>query len=617
MTFKNELKWLVFIALIGFSVFANSLGGEFVYDDNRQIARNPLIQNISFAGKALTSDVSAFVGDGNYTASNYWRPTFTGWQILNFQLFGPNPFGWHLTNILLHSAVCLLLFLLLRRWGISQFTSFAIALIFAVHPVHVETVAWISGSTDLLFALFFLASLWFAENRRNGGGNADLILSLVTFALALGSKEIGLLCVPIYYLLFLRTDSPATDKFNGSYFSRRALTAGLMFAAVGLIYFGARWAVLGGITQPVESAVALGDAVRSIPAVFVFYLKQIAIPMTLSINYPLRAASGFGLSSFVLPALISLAVLAGLFVLARRSFVAALGFALFVLPLLPVLNLTSFQVGQIVHDRYLYLPLLGILIVIFTSLDRLLDPKFLLAASIVVAVPLGAQTFLQNRVWANDLALWDHAVRIDPDSATNQVQYGVALSGAGRNQEAISAFNAALDIEPSAYAYLGRAQSLIKSEQFEEAVWDLQTLTEMKDDKVNAYTLFQSYEALAVALQGKGDLVRAERYLREARKRLPIYYAALTEKIAVVLYLKNNKKEALAELENARVQARTELLPSSKSVFFRLGMLYAETGDAANSKAALQEYLKLTAKISDPGILAERKVAVEALKRLN
>ncbi|MBK8150085.1 MAG: tetratricopeptide repeat protein [Acidobacteria bacterium] len=617
MTIKSELKWILLIVLVCFSVFANSIGGEFVYDDDRQVARNPLIQDISLAGTALTSDVWAFKGDGNYTASNYWRPTFTAWQILNFQIFGLNPAGWHLTGILLHIAVCLLAFLLLRRWEMSQLTSFAIVLIFAVHPVHVESVAWISGSTDLLFAVFFLASVWFAENRRKGGGIADIGLSLAFFGLALGAKEIALFCVPVYYFIFLRDDSDLSGDFRGPYFSKKALMGSLLFGAVALVFFAGRWAVLGRITQPVENAVQFGDALRSVPSVFIFYLKQIVFPITLSVNYPLRPVTDLGISGFIVPAIASLVALAGLFYLARRSFLAALGLLLFLLPLLPVFNLTAFPADQMVHDRYLYLPLFGILIVVFASIERLVDPRFLLAAVVAISVALGVQTFLYNRVWANDLALWEHSVSVDPNSASGQAQYGVALSENGRNQEAINAFNAALDIEPSPYAYLGRAQTLIKNGQFEEAVWDLQTLTEMKSDKVNAYTLYQSYEALGVALQRKNDLVRAERVLREARKRLPIYQAALTEKIAVVLYLKNDKRSALTELESARNQARSELLPTSKSVFFRLGLLYTENGDSANARAAFQEFLKITGSITDREILAQRKQAAEILRTGN
>src|SRR5438552_1382270 len=112
---KSDIKWLVVVAMVCFVMFANGVGGEFVYDDNRQIVRNTLIQNSDFIWKALTSDVWAFKGGGTEAASNYWRPTFTAWHILNFRLFGMNPVGWHIANIVVHSSVCVLAFSLLRR----------------------------------------------------------------------------------------------------------------------------------------------------------------------------------------------------------------------------------------------------------------------------------------------------------------------------------------------------------------------------------------------------------------------------------------------------------------------------------------------------------------------
>ncbi len=217
MKFRDELKWIIPIAAICLLAFANSLGGEFVYDDLRQIVRNPLIQDDSLIWKALTSDVWAFKAYGTAAASNYWRPTFTLWHILNFRLFGAEPYGWHVMNLLLHTGVCVLSYFLMRRWAITPMIACAVALIFAVHPVHVESVAWVSGSPDLLFALAFLGSLWFAQNYADKNKTKDLIISLLLYAAALGAKEIGILCLPIYFVIFYRGEK----KKNASFFDAR------------------------------------------------------------------------------------------------------------------------------------------------------------------------------------------------------------------------------------------------------------------------------------------------------------------------------------------------------------------------------------------------------------
>src|SRR3982751_2314326 len=142
MKLRDEWKWVLPILAVCVVVFANSLGGDFVYDDTRQIVRNTLIQDNALIWKALTSDVWAFKGDGTQAASNYWRPTFTLCNIINFSLFGMSPFCCHVANTVLHSRVCFMAYALLRRWAFSAVTAFTVALIFAVHPVHVESVAW-------------------------------------------------------------------------------------------------------------------------------------------------------------------------------------------------------------------------------------------------------------------------------------------------------------------------------------------------------------------------------------------------------------------------------------------------------------------------------------------
>src|SRR5205823_14620030 len=115
---RTELLWLLPALALGFLIYANALNGEFVYDDQVQISRNTLIQDGSQFWRALTSDVWRFQG-GDQTYSNYWRPSFILWLILNFRCFGFELLGWHLANVLLHLAVITLAFVVLRRFAVS------------------------------------------------------------------------------------------------------------------------------------------------------------------------------------------------------------------------------------------------------------------------------------------------------------------------------------------------------------------------------------------------------------------------------------------------------------------------------------------------------------------
>ncbi len=610
MNLRDEWKWVIPILAVCVVVFANSLGGEFVYDDTRQIVRNTLIQDNSLIWKALTSDVWAFKGDGTQAASNYWRPTFTLWNIINFRLFGMNPFGWHVTNVILHAGVCLMAFALLRRWAFSAIVAFTIALIFAVHPVHVESVSWIAGSPDLLFSIAFLGSLWFATSYRESRSNNHLMLTALLYAIALGAKEIGIVCLPIYY--FVLIEKPVEEKKKKAFDHNTPLLA---LAAIAVAYFLIRWAVLGAVSRPPDDAVAFGDAVMSIPAMFAFYLQQIFAPLSVAVNYPVMPVTQIGATNFIIPLAVSAAAVAGIVYLAKTSPKTRLASAIFLLPLIPAMNATAFISEQIVHDRYLYLPLLGALMLLVPLTTKVVNERYILVAGWVIAAALSFQTFRYNTAWANNLTLWTRTSAID-DSSFTSMQLGNALAESGRNDESIAAYSAAIVKKPSLRGYLGRARGYNTAKQYANAEKDLTAALTMPKERQESYALYQTYESLGIAYIEQRKYDAAVKTFRDARDDLPIYKAALTEKMAVVLYQAGQKAEALRELEGVREQAQRELLPESKSVFLRLGMLYNELGRKDDARSALNEYLRSTAAINDKATLAGRSQAVKLLESL-
>ena len=608
MKLREELKWVLPLVAACLLVFANTLGGDFVYDDTRQIVRNVLIQDNGLIWKALASDVWAFKGDGSVAASNYWRPTFTLWNIICFRLFGMNPVGWHVANVLLHTGVCLLAYSLLRRWAFTAAIAFTIALIFAVHPVHVESVAWIAGSPDLLFALFFLGSLWFATSYKGSRSGKHLALMLIFYAAALGAKEIGIICLPIYYFVLTDDEDGATSKAGA------IKTPLLMLGAIAVIYFLIRWAILGAISRPPDDPTGLANALLSVPSMFVFYLRQVFGPFWLGANYPLEPVTQIGLLNFIIPLAISAAALAGIWYLAKTSKHGWLATSLFLLPFIPAMNASMFPVEQLVHDRYLYLPLLGILILLVPFAARWLSERNVVIAGVTCAALLGIQTVRYNSAWANELTLWSWTRTVD-DSSFTSMQLGAALADAGRNEESIRAYSAAIAKRPNFRRLLGRARGYLALKQYANAEKDLAAAFALPGDR-EAYALYQAYEALGIAYSEQRKYDAAITRLRDARVELPIYSAALTEKLAVVLYQAGQKDEALRELEGAKARARSELLPESKSVLFRLGMLYAELGRKDDARASLREFIDLTAPVKDDYTIETRNQAARVLRDL-
>ncbi len=609
MKLRTEIKWLLPLIAVCFLVFANSLGGDFVYDDTRQIVRNTLIQDNTLWWKALSSDVWAFKGDGTQAASNYWRPTFTLLNIICFRLFGINPIGWHVASVLLHTGVCCVAFLLMRRWALSSAVAFVIALIFAVHPVHVESVAWIAGSPDLLFSLTLLGSLWFATSYHRSPSNVNLFLMILLYAAALGSKEIGILCLPIYYFVLSGTDAGSGKKMS-------ELNVPLLsLAGMAVVYFLVRLTILGAVARPPDDAVELGAAIMSIPMMFAFYVKQIFAPYSIAINYPILPVTEIGGMNFVLPLIVSIAALAGLIYLVRDSARARLAAAIFLLPLIPAMNATAFPSEQIVHDRYLYLPLLGVLMLLVPLVVKVTGERNLLIAGCLVSALLAFQTFRYNSAWANELELWTWTSKVD-DSAFTSMQLGSALSEEKRYDEAIESYTRAIDKKPSLRSYYGRGRNYNAIKQYPEAERDLQAALATPKDQQDAYALYQVYESLGINYveQKKFDL--AIRNFLDARKDLPIYSAAITEKLAVAHYQAGNKNDSLRELESYVNQSRRELLPESKNVILRLGMLYVELGRKDEARGALNEFLRSTASFNDKNSLGYRNQAMRVLETI-
>src|ERR1035438_4257985 len=183
---------------LAFLVFVPTLGFQFVYDDKPQIIQNPGIHAWRYLPHYFTSHAWAELYP--HVSGNYYRPLFLLWFRLNHAMFGLAPKGWHLTTILCHVAATYMVFVLLRRLADSRWIAFCAATLFALHPVHMESVAWVSGVTDPLMAIFligsFLSYLSFREEKRGGW----MALALVLFALGLLEKETIVVLGPLVFV---------------------------------------------------------------------------------------------------------------------------------------------------------------------------------------------------------------------------------------------------------------------------------------------------------------------------------------------------------------------------------------------------------------------------------
>jgi protein O-mannosyl-transferase len=584
------------LAAAALLVFCGSLDGSFVYDDRKQILENHLIREPASLGRALVSDVWAFKGERIESWSNYWRPSFVLWLALENALFGvERPFYWHLANCVLHALATLLAYRLLRRLGVAWPLAAGIGLLFAVHPAHVESVAWISGAPDLLMTVALLASLNLLVEP--GVSPPRRLAAVALFAVGLGAKEAAV----VFPLIV------AVAAIEQGRRPRQAVAASLPFVAVGVVWFVARWSILGRLEVPIPWRLGPVELLLSLPSVSCFYLRQALFPFWLGPSYPLRAVSlaSAGAWNLWIPAAVLLAV-AALAWRVRRRPLRLLGLALFILPLAPALNLNAYIQEQLVHDRYLYLPLLGILSVLLLELR----PRLGLLVAAGLSMPLAAQSVDYTEAWGSEIQLWSRGVRSDPSSSFNHAQLGDALLRAGRTREAREALDAALAIRPVTSALLNRARLARHEGRLQDAEADLRRVLREQPDNPTAI------EQLALVYQQGARPDAAMRVLDAGRRAVPYRWCSFTTNLAVLEYLGGLKAEALRELQAASARVAEEPTPACQMSLFHLGSLLLELGRPLEAKVALEGYLANTETAVDATSRKRRELALAWLRRL-
>ena len=447
------------VLLATFLAYVGTLQFQFVYDDGGQIVVNTFIKQWKYFPAFFQTHVWAQFNI--HAISNYYRPFFLAWLLLNYKLFGLNPMGWHLTTVLAHMVATLAVFYFGERLTRDRVAAGIGALLFGVLPVHLEAVAWVSGVTEPLFAMLLIPAFLCYLNFREGRGRRGWWFagSLLLYAVAQFSKETAVVLpmfIGLYELLFPVAGESALRTWPQRV--RRGVLMAMPYAAITAIYIPARIHALRtfSITNyPVPWTVNL----MTIPSLLVFYLRLLFWPVGLSAFYDTDYVTTPGFQHFVVPLLIVLGVAAALAWIGWRTRSRTYLYLLFwsILPLLPVLNLKYFVKGELAHDRYLYLPSVGICILVGMALRRIPFGRVSLAGSepvpaipvAALALVLMATTILQSTYWANNLLLYKRGVDIAPGNNLARTDLGNALIDAGRYDEGMEMYREVLARDPN------------------------------------------------------------------------------------------------------------------------------------------------------------------------
>ena len=462
------LLFVVLMATAG--AYVRTLGFDFVYDDQLQIVKSPAAHSWRFLPKYFATDVWRYAEP--WSTPTYYRPIFLVWLLINYSLFGLDSSWWHFTTIAVHLAATLLLYVMARRltgdWAVAGIA----ALVFGLHPVHVEAVAWVSGVTEPLLAVLILSSFLCYANWRNEDRSRPrpgwLAASLTLYALALLEKETAAVFPAIIsaYEWILRR--PGRNRESGNPWERavRALSASGPFLILSAAYLTIRVAVLGALRLS-TSPLPLSTLVFTEPGVILFYLKQLIWPVGLSPFYDVPYVTGPVASTFVLPAIIVTLVTVPLCFWSRRSRSAGFASVWIIVSLLPVLNPKAFGLEELVHDRYLYLPSMGFAILVglavcqlrishFRILGRPLEQHLVVLA---IGCLLAFRLVGESKPWENNLSLFRHGVSMAPGNSLAKETLAFELGTLGTYQEAIPLLHSVLELRPRSFeanADLGR-----------------------------------------------------------------------------------------------------------------------------------------------------------------
>jgi tetratricopeptide (TPR) repeat protein len=593
---KTVVSSLV-LAIATLVVYGQVAHHSFVnYDDQYYVTQNTHVQS-GLSWQTFTWALTA-------TSADNWHPLTWLSHALDCQLFGLNPAGHHLTNLLFHVLNVVILFLLLVEATGAMGRSLLVAALFALHPLNVESVAWVAERKNLLSTLFFLLALgaygWYSRSP----DFKRYVAVAALFVLGLAAKPM-VITLPFVLLLLdfwplkrmpgratpfvsspKKRNHRAARGEDGAPAAKVRFTqvpfARLVLEKLPLLAFSALSAALTVIAQR--------DAIRSVEylplsgrlenalCAYATYVWKAFFPLRLVPFYPYSEIAAWQLG------------LAALFLLGVSAIVRqqgpvrrylATGWLWYLGTLVPVIGLV--QVGdQAVADRYAYIPLIGIFVmVVWSAADwadrKNINPQWRLAAALPVLSLLSFLTWRQAGYWRSDFDLWPHTLEAAPNNPLAEKNLGDALLAAGRAQEAFPFLEKAAKFnptDPDRHANLGADLMLLGN--LEAAVSEFQAAVPLTSDGALEARF---YESLASLYDMLGDYQKVRDNYRQALKLDPAQGPGMIERIS---------KDIADQPTGPR--------------YLQLGVLLEEAGDSSEARAAFEQALKL-----DPTLLAAKQ----------
>ena len=566
---RNRLLGL--LLLFSFLLYANCLFNGFAFDDHSQIEMNPYVHSFKYVGKLFGTSLLA--QQGKQAVPNFYRPLTNLAFLIEYQLFGESPLGYHLISILLHCLAVWLVLAVGSRLFKSDSLGFLAAFLFAVHPVHVEPIAWIDAVGDPLVTVFILLAFWSywrlgePENTSRGALYAAMLLA---FAAGLFTKETAVI-FPVLATLF--EHFYRADRFETRWTQKLSRYAGIWMTLA--IYIALRVAAVGQlIPSRLHTEVSPMEAVYSAIALVGQYGHKFMWPAPLIAFYPFQKSTSIFEPAVILGICVLLFSIGLFFFLWRRSHLYSFLLLWMAFSVAPALN-TRWMTASVFAERYLYLPSVAFCWLLAGGLLWLWNRagaenkafRWAMSGALVIVGCVGAYSSVARTFdWRNDRALVVSTLRVLPNSPHTHVQYANFRWSEGVHAEAEQEWQIALSLNPeSVEAMAGLARAALERKDYAGAIAWLQKAIALKPNYADAHVLHGE------VLEAQGDSSGAESEYLRARSIHPNDTGAMNALGS--LYLQENRLEEAA----GQFRASAEIAPVLDT-WVSLGRIYDDLG---------------------------------------
>jgi protein O-mannosyl-transferase len=585
---RPDLLILFSLAVMTFGIYAQVIGHQFIaFDDNRYIEENPMVNR----GVTLAGLTWAFT---TIHAAN-WHPLTWIAHMVDSQLFGMNAGGHLLVNALIHVANTLLVFWFLSQMTHARWPSALVAALFALHPLHVESVAWAAERKDTLSTFFGLLSLIAYVGYTTSPSPKRYALVAVMLALGLMAKPM-LVTWPFVMLLVdywplrrfhINSRSEVATRVWPLVYEKLPLFILVVVSAVITFVAQSHAGAVEGFTRlPIESR--LSNALVS----YAKYLLLTFWPHDLAIYYP-HAAAGIPAWQIIGGAFLLIGITAFCLFQRKDRPYLFVGWLWFLGTLVPVIGLVQVG-GQAMADRYFYIPSIGLFVALVFGLadiakSRRIAPSLSAAIASVVLLVLATLTNAQIHRWSDSFTLFKYALAVTPPNAPIENSLGYALRRSGRYDEGAAHFEKALQIKPDDYlSLLNVGVARLHQGRVSEAFEYSRAAIRLQPDAPKGHHLL----GMALAKQNRNEDALDE--LRHAAELAP-QDADIRNDLGTVLIQLGRIPEAIDQLHEA-----LWLNPNSAPAHANLGLALLASGKPRESIPEFEAALRLKPELTVP-----------------